>query len=346
MPQAPGVPWGVTPEGTRGYAGGSLHLLPELNVKQLLEGPDHLLGLFRARVQHAAELAALEKEHGFYMFQGDLECSDLAFVELQYCAGLIPERHVQEFYIVRGAFAGRCTKQAGVMPPDLLWMFKEGYAIVADVADATLMRQAHMLTTLTVLGDGYRQDVLGKRGSKYTATSHGCAHCAAMGREGGGKLLLCASCGLVAYCSSACQAAHWEGGHKDACCTHPRVVPGMLAKAGARASTHGEGAAGGRPLVGATGGGIRHRSSTSSGEAAGGGNAAASAGLDSSSGTAGGPSARARRLRNRAASRRPCGVDHVAAGSLPSRMHRMTWLVIGAAAFVVACYTLSNLYGN
>jgi hypothetical protein len=234
--QSPNSSWGLTQDGEREDAFGSLQLLPELNMAQLSEGPEHLLALFRARVQHAEELAALEQEHGFHMFQGELEWKDLEFVSRLHAAGLIAEASKHDFYIVAGDSAGRYTMTPGPMPASLRSMFDKGIAIPADVADTTLLRQSQMLTTLTVLGDGYRQDVLGKRGSKYTATSHGCAHCAATGREGGGKLLLCASCGVVAYCSRECQVAHWKAAHKQMCSRKPCAAEGSAGAAAAAGS--------------------------------------------------------------------------------------------------------------
>jgi hypothetical protein len=184
MLQAPDRPWGLSKEGQWEDVVGSLWLVPELNVKQLAEGPEHLLELFNARMQHAEELVGLEGAHGVLMFQGDLEARDLDFVTRQHAAG----------------------------------------RIAAGVMEATLLRQSVLLTSLAVFGDGYRQDVLGRRGSKYTATARGCATCAAREKEGGGKLLLCAACGVVAYCSKRCQAAHWKAGHKAMCHRGPVAV--------------------------------------------------------------------------------------------------------------------------
>jgi chromosome segregation ATPase len=39
----------------------------------------------------------------------------------------------------------------------------------------------------------------------------------AAGGQGAVKLKLCSLCGSVYYCSAACQAAAWEGGHSAAC---------------------------------------------------------------------------------------------------------------------------------
>jgi hypothetical protein len=223
MLQAPDSPWGLSKDGKRQNVLPSLQLAPELNIEQMSEAPGHLLGLFKARAHHAQQLAALEREHGFHMFQGDLEARDLDYLARLYGGSrAIPKRSNQrgrDFHIVTGDAAGRYTQETPM--PSLQSMLDNGYAIEADVADDTLLRQLMLLAALTVFGDGYRQDVLGKLGSKYTATALGCASCAAGQKQGGGKLQLCASCGVVAYCSKRCQAAHWKAGHKAVCSRRP-----------------------------------------------------------------------------------------------------------------------------
>jgi len=37
------------------------------------------------------------------------------------------------------------------------------------------------------------------------------------GRAAGAKLQTCAACGIVPYCSKACQKVDWKRGHKAAC---------------------------------------------------------------------------------------------------------------------------------
>jgi hypothetical protein len=43
-----------------------------------------------------------------------------------------------------------------------------------------------------------------------------CDYCGSA-EESEHKLQACSQCRLVAYCSKACQRAHWKNGHKQAC---------------------------------------------------------------------------------------------------------------------------------
>jgi hypothetical protein len=214
MLQAPDSPWGTAKDGRRYNVSRSLQLVPELNVKQLSEGPEHLLALFKGPAQHAVELAAMEREHGPHLFQGDLEQKDVEYVSRLHSTGKIPRRT----------------------------MLQKGHVIGNNVADDMLLRLSTLLANLTLFGDGYRQDVLGKEGSKYTATSLGCANCDATDKEGGRKLLLCAVCGVAAYCSKRCQTAHWKAGHKAVCHRRPRTE-GVAAGSGSSSIAGGAAAA-------------------------------------------------------------------------------------------------------
>ena len=44
-----------------------------------------------------------------------------------------------------------------------------------------------------------------------------CAVCTATVAHGGGKLLKCAGCKTVRYCSTDCQKRHWRSQHKEEC---------------------------------------------------------------------------------------------------------------------------------
>jgi TPR repeat protein len=44
-----------------------------------------------------------------------------------------------------------------------------------------------------------------------------CAHCLSVLGRAGATILMCARCGLVAYCSKDCQRAHWRANHKSFC---------------------------------------------------------------------------------------------------------------------------------
>ena len=53
-----------------------------------------------------------------------------------------------------------------------------------------------------------------------------CGNCSAPeGNESAPKLLACARCGLVVYCSKDCQRAHWKANHKQHCISKAYRVP-------------------------------------------------------------------------------------------------------------------------
>ena len=58
-----------------------------------------------------------------------------------------------------------------------------------------------------------------------------CAYCGTQEGDDDTKLLTCARCGLVAYCSAPCQIQHWKrkpGGHKEFCLTPEERRPAEL----------------------------------------------------------------------------------------------------------------------
>lgn len=55
---------------------------------------------------------------------------------------------------------------------------------------------------------------------KVSAASASCAYCKIAPEQN--KFQKCSVCGLVCYCSSACQKAHWKAGHKQECVAIPK----------------------------------------------------------------------------------------------------------------------------
>lgn len=238
MPLAKDDPHGLTHEGKREFAGGTLALAPELNVRELSEDPQKLLSIFKARAAHLDELRQLEQEHGHIMFQGDLEWQDLQYVQNLLNRGVLKRGTQRALYVTMGEKAGQMFVVKPGAIASVQGMIDNGAMVWADVADHTLTRQSIILQTLLVFADGYRQDILGRKDSKYLATSTGCLNCGSMTREDGGKLLLCNSCGMAAYCSRECQKADWKV-HKPDCNTRRRQ-PDKTPNAGVSA---GEGVA-------------------------------------------------------------------------------------------------------
>ena len=59
---------------------------------------------------------------------------------------------------------------------------------------------------------------MSEKNDKKDPSAKRCDNCSTLGGSAGAlKLSACARCGLVVYCSKACQKAHWRGSHKQYC---------------------------------------------------------------------------------------------------------------------------------
>jgi hypothetical protein len=98
--------------------------------------------------------------------------------------------------------------------PEVVDFINKGYFQPAPVFELFVYRAHMMLSTLLILASNFNLDVRGVN-ENYTRLVNGCFQCHRHTRPDKGKLLKCAHCASVYYCSRDCQRAHWKEHKRD-----------------------------------------------------------------------------------------------------------------------------------
>lgn len=193
--------------GGRGESRGACAMCPELSVRELSQDPERLVQLLREwsstdelYVKDNADLHLLRRS-------GALQSADFAKDD-----GIIitidGETRGQKLQLTaKGASQGLAARFEHYV--------NSGAGIPIRAYYKVTMRQSSILQVLVMVVDEVRSEILERRPHMTSIQARGCASCGAQVP----KLMQCAGCKIVGYCSKPCQVADWRS-HKGFCKAH------------------------------------------------------------------------------------------------------------------------------